>query len=732
VAAFAVVASAALANARDLLSVWLPGGKVRGHEYVCGSIQGGPGDSFSVNITTGAWREHAGGVPAGGDLVSLYAEIHRIDNQGTACNDLARELGIVNGRDYEVPAIVAREESAAATMHDFPSDRPPLETFRHSRFGMPTATWLYRSAAGVPRGAIARYDRDDGKDIVPWIFDGTHYRARAFDKPRMLYGLDHLALNPQARVLLVEGEKAALAAQEAFPRRPCMTWPGGTGGWKHADWAPLAGLQVTLWPDNDDPGKQAAAGIAALLLKLKCRIWIVDPNGMPESWDIADHDGPPAALLEYAKSHTREVTSPKLLEKAPPVARVKELPPPGAQTIEGNPEAGSTVVLWAEWGLALKAEGRRPYLDSNNIRKSVTALKVECFYDTFASRIMWDGKEFDDQTLSKLHDYLQGTAGMRDLRLQTVRDGVRAYAFLHPRNPPVEWFDSIKWDGVHRLGLLMAQGFGAKPGEYMAAVSRNFLTGVVARVMRPGCKADCMPIFEGAQGAGKSRALKALGGEYFAEVNESIANKDFLLSFTGKMLVELGELNSLHGQNVKRIKGILSTPTDRYRKPYGELATDNPRQCVFAGTTNELDWNVDETGARRFWPVKCGKISITWIEQNREQLFAEAVARFKAGKDWWSLPETYAREQRDDRRPSDPWDDRIAAYCADLTTVFVPDVATDCLQMRAAEISTPVAKRIANILLYLNYEPRRVRIGPESRRARAWIKRGLSDPDPDA
>ena len=176
---------------------------------------------------------------------------------------------------------------------------------------------------------------------------------------------------------------------------------------------------------------------------------------------------------------------------------------------------------------------------------------------------------------------------------------------------------------------------------------------MVARVFDAGCQVDTVPVFEGSQGAGKSSALRIIGGKWFTESHEQVTSKDFYLVMQGSMLIEIAEMHGFSKAEVTKIKGVISNRVDRYRTPYGRIAEDHPRQCVFACTTNESEWQRDETGARRFWPVATTRVDLEWLKSNRDQLFAEAVERYENGESWWDVPKDAHAVEVEKRREID-------------------------------------------------------------------------------
>jgi predicted P-loop ATPase len=176
-------------------------------------------------------------------------------------------------------------------------------------------------------------------------------------------------------------------------------------------------------------------------------------------------------------------------------------------------------------------------------------------------------------------------------------------------------------------------------------------------------KADHMLILEGPQGARKSTAIKVLAGEqWFTDELPELGSKDAAIHMQGVWIVEIAELDAMSRAEVSRIKAFLTRTTDRFRPPYGRYTIEVPRQCVFAGTVNLDTCLRDETGNRRFWPLRSGTIDIDALVSDREQLWAEAVHRFREGAIWWIddpalLAEAAAAQEA--RYQSDAWEDLI-------------------------------------------------------------------------
>jgi predicted P-loop ATPase len=193
-----------------------------------------------------------------------------------------------------------------------------------------------------------------------------------------------------------------------------------------------------------------------------------------------------------------------------------------------------------------------------------------------------------------------------------------------------------------------------------------------------------MLVIEGEQGKKKSLACETLAGKWFSDgMPEDITSKDASVHLRGKWLIEVAEMHSFNKAESTHLKSFITRTTERFRPPYGRYEVDEPRQCLFIGTTNKEMYLKDETGGRRFWPFKAVSINLDRLKSIREHLLAEAVAAFKVGEQWWPDPTFEAeviKPQQQDRYDGDAWEEPIRRFLdGRLGTVSIMQIATGCL-----------------------------------------------------
>lgn len=267
------------------------------------------------------------------------------------------------------------------------------------------------------------------------------------------------------------------------------------------------------------------------------------------------------------------------------------------------------------------------------LKNAVSPLVVKrdefAYRDTYDLDTPWGGKKGhalndDDVAIIK---YWLGTKWRFEPNNNVISDALTVIAKQNSFDPVRDALDSLpEWDERPRLNTWLADHFEAQGDpEYLAQVFRKWMFAMILRVYEPGAKFDWMPIFEGAQGIGKSSFGRLLvGDKYFLDWLPNLNDKDSALSLQGMWGVEMGELSQFRKNELENIKAFITRTVDKLRPPYGRRLIESPRRCVFFGTTNRETYLIDETGNRRFKPVVVGSLDFEALRAERVQLFAEA------------------------------------------------------------------------------------------------------------
>lgn len=299
------------------------------------------------------------------------------------------------------------------------------------------------------------------------------------------------------------------------------------------------------------------------------------------------------------------------------------------------------------------------------------------------------------------------------VKASSVIEAVSVVAHDHAFHPVRNYLNQLEWDRVPRLDTWLNTVMGVAQSGYSAKVGKRWMISAVARVMRPGCKADSVMILEGGQGEGKSTAMSILGGDWFMDTPFALGDKDGFQAIRGKWIIELGELDSFNKAESTKAKQFFSASTDTYRESYGRRTNDVPRQCVFVGTTNQDEYLKDATGNRRYWPVACTKVDLEQLREIRDQLWAEAMFCYEAGEIWWVNRDETAMfsEAQDERFVVDEWEGPILNWLEESQigeTTSGSEVLASALKLDFGHWGKPEQMRVGAIMHRLGW--RRVRL----------------------
>lgn len=355
--------------------------------------------------------------------------------------------------------------------------------------------------------------------------------------------------------------------------------------------------------------------------------------------------------------------------------------------------------------------------------------------------------EFTDQDGTELSAWLGAPDRYRlNIKPEMVMGCVEAIARRRKEHPVRTYLNGLKWDDTPRLAKLFPRYFKAEDTAYTQQSAQCFMVSAVARILwmdskvrHNGAQVDFMLVLEGEQGLRKTSAVRSLfGPQWYMEAQESPTSKDFYQALRGRWCVEIGEMDSFSKADVTKVKQAITARFDTYRPSYGRVSRSFRRECVFVGTTNESEYLKDPSGGRRFLPVKVFGVCIPDLEADRDQLWAEAVAMFRDGFQWWDLPPD-AAEQQEERFAEDSWQGpvqrwlsgranfgeyppRLSKTCSEekpIAWTTTTELLSWCLNIDVGKHGKPEQMRISAIMRRLKWKHVRVTVNGD--RERRWM-----------
>lgn len=276
--------------------------------------------------------------------------------------------------------------------------------------------------------------------------------------------------------------------------------------------------------------------------------------------------------------------------------------------------------------------------------------------------------EICDNDVNNIRLYLEQNYGLSHEK--NVPRAIDIIAHQHQHHPIREYLNGLKWDGVKRIENLLPKYLGVGKTDYSTEALKIFMMGAISRVFEPGIKFDLMLcIADAEQGGGKSTMARflAIKDEWFSDDIKKLDDENVYRKLQGHWVLEFSEmLATAKAKTVEEIKAFMSRQKDTYKFPYATYSQDFPRQCVFLGTSNDLNFLPnDKSGNRRFIPVLADKkkAEVHPMDDEKEtrayviQAWAEAMEIYRSKQYSLSFPselQEVLTEAQQEFAPDDP------------------------------------------------------------------------------
>ena len=272
----------------------------------------------------------------------------------------------------------------------------------------------------------------------------------------------------------------------------------------------------------------------------------------------------------------------------------------------------------------------------------------------------------NDTDMKYLLLYLEETYGLTNEK--KIDNAIGIVANENKYHPIRDYLNTLVWDGTERIRFCLRHFLGADADDYTYEALKLFLLGAISRAFQPGCKFEIMLCLVGGQGAGKSTffRLLAVRDEWFSDDLRKLDDDNVYRKLQGHWIIEMSEMMAtVNAKSIEDIKSFISRQKETYKIPYETHPEDRPRQCVFVGTSNNMDFlPLDRTGNRRFAPVlvhpeRVEKHILEDEKESREyirQAWAEAMELYRNGSHDLKLSretEEYLKEMQKDFMPED-------------------------------------------------------------------------------
>jgi predicted P-loop ATPase len=448
-------------------------------------------------------------------------------------------------------------------------------------------------------------------------------------------------------------------------------------------------VSIAKLHDNDDTGIKKGKGVGLVAQHIQFPCIVIDPRviypDIPEKGDIREileAIGPDEFLKRLESEIASQAVAMAAIEEKS-VSLQQSKPSSAEPPVSGNnslPAVCKNEVLInkisTEWG--------------NRLR-----------FNEMTQQVEMDG---DAANIDVEKAYIRAAKELRlDIDKQKASDIVAVCAQENKYSPVREYLNSVAGGEKINLETLAERYFGTQ-NPFHAILLKRTLIAAVARAFKPGCKVDTMCILQGGQGALKSTFWQTLAGEaWFTDNLSEASEKDEKLKLRRYWILEFSEFETVYKRkDVEQLKAFLSSRIDSLRRPYGRSLEDFPRTSIFVGSTNRQEFLNDPTGGRRYWviPVVAETIPIQTLEEERDRIWAAAVAAYRSGEQWWLTREEdkLLEEANKGWQSSDTWEVAVLNYLQNKSICTVPELFTHAIQIELAKQGKAEQMRLSDIL----------------------------------
>lgn len=315
------------------------------------------------------------------------------------------------------------------------------------------------------------------------------------------------------------------------------------------------------------------------------------------------------------------------------------------------------------------------------IRKNELSGKIDIVGDLGWNRT---SSSLTDTDVYQIQWYLEKNYGLKHDR--NINKAMNMVANENKYHPIREYLEHLTWDGQSRISSLLPKYLGADENTYTKEIMRLLMLAAIHRIYEPGCKFEIMVCLVGGQGAGKSTFFRflAIHDEWFSDDLKRMDDENVYRKLQGHWIIEMSEMMAtVNAKSIEDIKSFLSRQKETYKIPYETHPEDRPRQCVFVGTSNSMDFlPLDRTGNRRFAPVLVHPERVekhileneTEAREYFQQAWAEAMELYRNGIQELKLSketEEYLKELQKEFMPEDAKVGIIQIWLDELSENYV-------------------------------------------------------------